>query len=146
MASEGTRLIPVSQLDQVVGNYTTVRIEQGQLLDTSMIGGSGMLTDGNVAVGATLAAGRYPASGLLPGDVVNLIGVSSDGSGEVIAEGVRVSSATGTDGDVMSGRGIVATFIVPSEDGATVAARAAGESLAVVLVERGASVSDDAEE
>ncbi|NEE02775.1 SAF domain-containing protein [Phytoactinopolyspora halotolerans] len=146
VASEGTRLIPASQLDQVVGSYTTVRIEQGQLLDTSMIGGSGMLTDGHVAVGASLAAGRYPASGLMAGDVVNLVGVSSDGSGEVIAEEVRVSSTTGSEGDVVSGGGIMATFIIPSADAATVAARAFNESLAVVLVERGGSLSDETEE
>jgi hypothetical protein len=142
VASEGTLLIPASQLDQVVGRYTTVRIQQGQLLDTSMIGTSSMLNnDGHVAVGASLAAGRYPASGLLPGDVVNLIAVRQDGTGEVIAERVRVSSATGGGGsDPVAGGGITATFIVPTSSHATVAAWAANNNLSVALVERGSAV------
>lgn len=145
VASENTLLIPSSQLDRVVGQYASVRLAPGQLLDTSMLGGSGMLTDGLVAIGAALAPGYYPASGLVPGDVVDLITVRDDGTGEVIAERVRVSSANGagSGGDPVSGGGITATFIVSAEDRATVAASAASNTLAVALLERGGAVGGE---
>ncbi|NED96308.1 flagellar biosynthesis protein FlgA [Phytoactinopolyspora alkaliphila] len=142
VASEGTLLIPASQLDRVVGQFSTVQVEPGQLLDTSMIGGSGMLTDGNAAVGAALANGRFPASGLHPGDVVDLVAVRQDGTGEIIADRVRVSSVSGAGGgsDPVAGGGINATFIVPVADRAEVAAWASNNALSVVLIERGTAV------
>ncbi|WP_158542632.1 SAF domain-containing protein [Phytoactinopolyspora halophila] len=147
VASEGTLLIPASQMDRVVGQYSTVRISEGQLLDTSMLGGSGMLVDGHAAVGASLEIGRYPASGLRPGDIVDLIAVRSDGGGEVISQGARVSSVSGGgDGgaDSTVSSGIQATFIVPAAERATVASWAANNGLAVAVIERGAAVDDDA--
>lgn len=145
VASEGTLLIPANQLDRVVGQYTTVRISEGQLLDTSMVGGAGMLVDGYAAVGAALEPGRYPASGLMAGDVVDLVAVSSDGDGEVISEGARVSSVAGVGGEATSSSsGLQATFIVPGPERAAVAAWAVNNGLAVVLVERGSAVGDDA--
>jgi hypothetical protein len=144
VASEGTLLIPASQLDRVVGQYTTVRLEPGQLLDTSMIGGSGMLTEGYAAVGAALAHGRFPASGLRPGDIVDLVAVRQDGTGEVVADRVRVSSVSNSGGgsDPIAGGGTSATFIVPSANRAEVAALASNNALAVVLIERGSAVAE----
>lgn len=136
VASEGTRLIPASQSNIFSGKYARVSISKGQLLDSAMLTATALLQPGSVAVGASLASGRMPASGLLPGDVVQLVRVA-DGIGKVLVEQARVSSYHAAD-RANTGSGVAAaTFIVPSQDGAQIAAVAAAGDLAVVLVERG---------
>ncbi|MGH8824300.1 MAG: SAF domain-containing protein [Jiangellaceae bacterium] len=141
VASEGTLLIPESQLEQLVGTYARVEIHQGQLIDTAMVGGSGMLQPGMVATGAALGPGRLPASGLLAGDLVDLVRVG-DGVGEVIVEDVRVSSTAETDTSA-AGATTRVTFIVDRSDAAEVAAVAAADQLAAVLVTRGEAIDQD---
>lgn len=142
VAGQDTLLIPASQLDQLVGQYTRVEIRDGQLIDTQMVGGSGMLQPGKVAVGAALAPGRLPANGLEPGDVVDLVRVG-DGEGEVIVEEARVSSANqGADSTAGGAAGYVVTFIVARDDAATVSAVGAANQLAAVLVSRGSALGD----
>ncbi|MCV2394542.1 SAF domain-containing protein [Actinotalea sp. M2MS4P-6] len=136
VASEGTLLIPAGQLDQVVGQYARVPIAAGQLLDTTMLSASGALQPGLVAVGAGLAAGRMPASGLQPGDVVELVRVG-DGTGTVLVPDAYVSSSSTGSEDQLGSGGTVVTFIVDESEGAEVAAVAADGSLAAVLVSRG---------
>jgi Flp pilus assembly protein CpaB len=135
VASEGTMLIPASQEAELVGQYARVTITSGQLIDTAMVMASGVLQPGSVAVGASLAAGRVPASGLQPGDIVDLIAVSG-GQGQVLAEGVLVSSFVSAPSGT-GGSSSTATFIVDHGDGARIAAVNAVGELAVVLVERG---------
>ncbi len=137
VASEGTKLIPAAQKDELVGQYARVTIRDGQLIDTAMVMPTGALRPGSVAVGASLAAGRVPASGLEPGDVVDLVSVS-DGAGEVLAAGVTVSSYVASE-NTTSGPAATATFIVERADSARIAAVNAAGDLAVVLVERGSA-------
>ncbi|WP_051426173.1 SAF domain-containing protein [Jiangella gansuensis] len=146
VASELDTLIPESQLDQVVGQYARVSLRSGQLIDTTMLGPSGLLTDGTAAVGASLAPGFLPAGGLQEGDVVDLVSIAT-GSGEVIVEDARVSSAVSSDGSsaTSGATGVVATLIVDREDEAEVAAVAAQNQLVVTLVERGAPVGAEEE-
>jgi Flp pilus assembly protein CpaB len=144
VASEGTLLIPESQLSQVVGQYASRSIEPDQLIDTAMLQTSGMLTEGSVAVGASLAAGRMPASGLFAGDVVDLISVDADGKGRVIVENARVSS-TGAPAstDSPAGAASIITVIVERDDAPEVAAANAGGQLSVVLVSRGTDLGTE---
>jgi flagella basal body P-ring formation protein FlgA len=142
VAGEDTLLIPASQLDQLVGQYARVEIRDGQLIDTQMVGDSGLLQPGRVAVGAALAPGRLPASGLQSGDVVDLVRVG-DGEGEVIVEEAIVSSANeGADSTAGGAAGYVVTFIVDRDDAATVSAVGAANQLAAVLVSRGSAIGD----
>lgn len=136
VASEGTRLVPASQEDQLVGQYARVTITSGQLMDTAMLTPTAALQPGSVAVGAALGSGRVPASGLQAGDVVDLIAVS-DGQGEVLAEGVLVSSFVTADQTGAGSGSATATFIVDHADAPRIAAVNAAGELAVVLVERG---------
>jgi SAF domain len=137
VASEGTLLLPASQQGLVVGQYAKISVTKGQLLDSSMLAGAGMLHSGEVAVGASLAVGRFPASGLAAGDKVQLVQVA-DGHGEVIVPDALVSSvyAPGSTSTGSSGASTV-TFIVAAAKGAQVAAIAADGGLAAVLVSRG---------
>lgn len=144
VAAEDTALVPESQQHRVYGNYASTTINQGQLLDSYMVSGEGFLDDGRVAVGAALAVGRYPAEGLQPGDVVNLVRVTDDGASTLVS-GASVSwvggTATGEDAARQGGSAILTlTVMVDSDDAAKVAAANMNSQLAVVLVERGAGV------
>lgn len=141
VSSEGTLLIPESQLELLVGKYARVEIHEGQLIDTAMIQEIGMLRSGTVAAGATLGPGRLPASGLFAGDVVDLIRVG-DGEGTVIVEDVRVSSAGGPDTTAVGATTSV-TFILDREDAAEVAAVGVADQLVAVLVSRGEALDED---
>ncbi|TDE00034.1 SAF domain-containing protein [Jiangella asiatica] len=146
VASEDTDLIPESQLDQVVGQYARVELVSGQLLDTTMLAGAGLMTEGRAAVGASLAPGFLPAGGLREGDVVDLVSIVS-GSGEVVVEDARVSSVYTVEGQAAENgaTGVVATFVVDREDEAEVAGLAALNQLVVTLVERGAPLAAEEE-
>lgn len=142
VAAEGTLLVPASQTEAVVGQYASGTIRAGQLLDTSMLTGSALLQPGSVAVGASLAVGRFPASGLQPGDVVQLVSVA-DPQGVVLVEDALVSSYyEPASGGATGGGGVVVTFILDDSDGAQIASVASAGDLAVVLVQRGVSRED----
>lgn len=142
VAAEGTRLIPASQLDQLVGQYATVAISEGQLIDTAMVAGSGLLEPpDSVAVGATLAPGRTPAGALRQGDVVDLVRVR-DGEGTVLVSEARVGRVvSGGGSDPVGGAGVTLTLFVNRSDAPTVSAVAAAGELSVVLIERGVPTS-----
>ncbi|ROS30730.1 SAF domain-containing protein [Cellulomonas sp. PhB150] len=135
VAAEGTHLVAADDKDQVVGRFARVSLVSGQLLDTTMLTDTAPLQPGSVAVGAALADGRMPASGLQPGDIVQLVQVG-DGKGTVLVPDAAVSSVRTSD-SVNTG-GTVVTLIVDQAAGAQVAAVAADGSLAVTLVSRGA--------
>lgn len=133
VAAEGTLLVPADRRDEVVGQRARVSISSGQLVDTSMLTQAGALREGTVAVGAALPVGRVPASGLLAGDIVQLVQVA-EGDGEVVVAEARVSSAFQQESGGVQGGATVATFIVDEDDGARVAGVAAAGELAAVLV------------
>jgi len=140
VAAEGTALVPAADKDQVVGRFARVPLVAGQLLDTTMLTDTAILQPGTVAVGAALADGRMPASGLQPGDVVQLVRVG-DGQGTVLVPDARVSSVRTSD-SVSSGSTVV-TLIVKEAVGAQVAAVASDGALAVTLVSRGTPIGED---
>ncbi len=141
VAAEGTGLIPASQSGLVAGRHARTSIAAGQLLDTTMLVDSGPLQPGVVAVGASLAAGRMPASGLETGDVVQLVQVA-DGEGRILVDDARVGGYRENESGGLGSSAATVTFIVPESDGAQVAAVAAAGELAVVLVERGTPMED----
>ena len=136
VASEGTLLVPAAQQSQVLGRYARVGLTKGQLLDTAMLTKDEPLQSGQVAVGAALAAGRVPASGLQPGDIVQLVSVAEAG-GTVLVDDARVSSTRDSDATGGSNGSLFATFILQGKDAPDVAAVAAAGDLSVVLVKRG---------
>ena len=142
VAAENTLLVPASQQDQVVGRYARLALAQGQLLDTSMLTDSGLLRSGTVAVGGAFQPGRMPASGLQPGDVVQLVNVADPVAPSVVVADARVSSVKAAESTSMTAATVV-TFVVDAAQGAPVASLAASGDLAVVLVSRGTPVGSD---
>lgn len=142
IAEEGTLLIPADQKDLVLGQYANITVTAGQLLDTTMLTGTRTLEDGKVAVGASLAPGRMPASGLAAGDVVQLVQVS-EGEGKVLVPDALVSSAASPDAATSGTSATTVTFIVDEADGARIAGVGAEGQLAAVLVTRGAPLDGE---
>ena len=147
VAAEDTKLIAQSAQPSVVGQYTRVALVKGQLLDSAMITKDQALQPGEVAVGAALAGGRMPASGLQAGDIVQLVGVG-DASGDsadgtVIVEKARVSSTRESESGGASSSTTFVTFAVSGNDAPDVATVAAAGDLAVVLVSRGTPIDED---
>ncbi|PZF80515.1 SAF domain-containing protein [Jiangella anatolica] len=137
VASENTRLIPESQLDDVTSRYARVSLAEGQLLDTTMLTQQAPLTEGRVAVGAFLGQGFLPARGLQAGDIVDLVSIVT-GEGEAVVEGARVASARTAEGAGQGGgSGSMVTLLVDRADAATIGGLAATNQLVVTLVERG---------
>lgn len=136
VASDLDTLVPESQMSQLVGKQATKQVFAGELITAPVLyeRAGGWLVEGNVAVGASLAPGRMPATGLEMGDIVKLVRVV-DGSGEVLVEEARVSRRSG--GDDTGSSPTVVTFIVTPEQAPKVAGVAANGELAAVLVSRG---------
>jgi hypothetical protein len=139
MASEGVRVIPAGQASAVIGRYAGQEIAPGRLIDGGMLSTSGLLTEGQAAVGLALQPGRFPAGGLKTGDVVQVVR-SLDGVGKVLAPraviGSVKSSSEGAFGSSGSSTTSV-TAIVSERLAPAVAAAAMADQVSLVLISRG---------
>jgi SAF domain len=142
VAGDGLAMIPADQAGRVIGQYASTRIAAGRLIDDDMLNGSGLLAPGMAATGLSLAPGRFPASGLESGDVVQVVR-TNDGQGKVISARAVIGSvqtpAEGVFGD--SSQNTVVTVIVPQAEAAAVGAAGAADSVVLVLLTRGEPVS-----
>jgi flagella basal body P-ring formation protein FlgA len=139
MASEGVTVIPADDASKVIGRYASQEIPQGRLIDGGMLNTAGLLTSGQAAVGIALQAGRYPANGLRPGDVVQVVR-SVDGNGKVIAErGIVGTVDKPSEGAFGAGSNsaTVVTVVVPERLAAAVAAAGMADQVSLILIERG---------
>lgn len=147
VAAEGLDLLPASQVDQLVGRYTSVAVPAGRLMDPAMLTDSSLFGDGDAAVGMVLEPGRMPASGLSPGDVVAVVRVV-DGEPTVLTDEAVVSradSASAAEPGSFVGGGApsgavgatTVTLVVSPEAYPDVAAASVEGSAAVVLLRRG---------
>jgi hypothetical protein len=141
VAADGLDLIPASRQGEAIGRFAAVPIPQGRLIDHRMLAASGLLRAGKAAVGMVLKPGQTPASGVQPGDVVNVVRLGQD-TGTVIAKNAVVSSVragdTGAFGTTTGDT--TATVIVDVAESTDVATAAAGNRVALVLLTRGSAV------
>lgn len=146
VASEGLGLVPEDEAGLVVGSFARVAIDEGQLIDRGMAISSPALADGIVSIGASLDAGRIPARGLQPGDIVRLISTETS-TGETLYAEARISSFVSSGVDSMDGTagGTVSLLVPesPAEDIDRLAAVIAADQLTVVLVDRGVPFQED---
>ena len=140
VSAEIRTLVPASQIDQVIGRTVRVEVTKGQLLDTSQLTTGPVPGQGAQVVGATLEAGRFPASGLGPGDVVDLVDTSI---GAVLAQDVQVLDAVPrSDGAKDWSSGAVVSLIVPQARAANLATLGASGNVAVILTARNQPIGD----
>lgn len=139
IASSGVTVIHADQTRQVIGRYATTKIASGRLIDAEMLSTTGLLTDGKGAVGISLQPGRYPASGLDPGDLVQVVR-SVEGVGKVISDQAVVGTVQ-TPGNSVFGAStssnVVVTVVVSQADAPAVAAASAAQQVSLVLLRRG---------
>jgi Flp pilus assembly protein CpaB len=139
MATEGVTVIPADHASEVIGRFASQEIAPGRLLDTKMLNTSGLLTEGQAAVGVALQTGRFPAGGLETGDVVQVVR-SVDGVGKVIAARAVVGSVRKpSEGAFGSGGSntTAVTVVVSDRVSPAVAAAAMADQVSLVLLRRG---------
>ena len=104
VSADVSGLIPVTNIDQVVGRTARVEISKGQLVDTSQIATENLPGSDQQVVGVSLEAGRVPASGLTAGDVVDIVSVVN-GSGSSGASAANPGPGSGGGSGSSSGSG-----------------------------------------
>ncbi len=80
------------QMSQVVGRVALVDLPAGTLLTRDLVADAVAIEAGDGVAGLSLEPGQYPALGLAPGDIVNVVRAGDDATGEegqdaVIARG-----------------------------------------------------------
>lgn len=149
-----------ADLNTVVGRVALVDLAPGTLLTRSLVADRPALEDGDGIVGLSLEPGGYPAMGLSPGDLVNVIRTvdpadpltesSTDDDTDDADEasgGSGSTRTTGAAGDVVIARGatvvsveelssdrLLVSILAPEGDAVAVAARAGSGSLRLVQV------------
>ncbi len=117
-------LVPVSSLDALVGRVATIDLQPGTLMQAGMWSDMPQLATGEEAVGALLAAGRFPA-GLARGDLA--IAAPIDSSVATPSTIVRVIAVQAeSNGDLL------VTLAVAQVDSVAVAQLAATNQLLLV--------------
>ena len=103
-AASSNTLIPASRADEIVGQIARVELTKGEFVQTTQITDSSPTADGHTIVGLSLEAGRFPAGGLSPGDVVDIVSVVN-GSGSSGASAANPGPGSGGGSGSSSGSG-----------------------------------------
>jgi hypothetical protein len=144
VASSDVSLIAADRAGSVLGKYATQTIPGGRLIDEAMLGGSGFLTPGRVALGIVIKPGNAPAAGLRTGDTVKVYR-AVDGAGTLLTDNATVagvSSEERSGGLGGGGGGDTAVTIVVDDDGnsqlsAKIGAASLAGQIVLGLAERG---------
>ncbi len=116
-------VIPAASESSVVGSTATVSIEPGTLLTGADYGHSQPLPAGTAIVGAALKIGQLPATGVVPGQHVMVVGTgASCASGQpgALLSGVTVGPAIGDAGVQPSGASAGGSGAVSPSGGSSV--------------------------
>lgn len=121
------------QMSQVVGRVALVDLPAGTLMTRGLVADAVGIEAGDGVAGLSLEPGQYPALGLAPGDIVNVVRSAEDATGEdtdsVIARKATVLAVE----DLASDRKLVSIAAVEA-DAEAVASAAGGGALRLVLV------------
>ncbi|SKB03769.1 SAF domain-containing protein [Aeromicrobium choanae] len=148
VASESDLIVPVGAENNVLGTYARVPLNEGQLLDTSMLVRTNPLSGGQRAeVGVPLVEGRVPDD-LDSGDLVRVVRI---GEGDrpsqplALALVIRPPVSSGGGGVLGGGNdaeGSAATLLVPLEVADAIVDAAGNNRIGMSLVDRGVAVTD----
>lgn len=127
--------VPQASSADIIGRVAVTDLDAGTIVSRRLVAERVALAAGDGVVGLALDPGQYPASGLLPGDRVNVVTALavSDGEGEgaaLVASGGEVFSVEPLGGQ---GRQFI-SLKMPEEDANRVAAAAERGPLRLVLV------------
>lgn len=121
------------QMSQVVGRVALVDLPAGTLVTRGLVADAVAIEVGDGVAGLSLEPGQYPALGLAPGDLVNVVRSADDAAGgegdSVIARNATVFAVE----DLASDRKLV-SIMTSEADAEAVASMAGSGSLRLVLV------------
>lgn len=121
------------QMSQVVGRVALVDLPAGTLVTRGLVADAVAIEVGDGVAGLSLEPGQYPALGLAPGDLVNVVRSADDSAGgegdSVIARNATVFAVE----DLASDRKLV-SVMTSEADAEAVASVAGSGSLRLVLV------------
>ena len=152
-----------ADLNTVVGRVALVDLAPGTLLTRSVVADRPALEDGDGIVGLSLEPGGYPAMGLSPGDLVNVVrtvdpsdpisgttaddttddddpdeatggGSGSGRTGAAVGDVVIARGATVVSVEELSSDRLLVSILAPEGDAVAVAARAGSGALRLVQV------------
>ena len=121
------------QSSEVVGRVALVDMPVGTLITRDLVADATNLKRGDGVVGLSLEPGQYPATGLAPGDRVDVVRSPEDGGGSVKSAVIVRDATVYAVEDLGSDRQLVS--IKAGQDDAEAVAAAAGGSLRLVLVQ-----------
>jgi hypothetical protein len=131
-------LIPWSEAQTYIGQYTTTRLYKDQFVTKDNFTSDKPIPDGGALVGVSLEGGRAPSDGIGVGDIVSVIRVptanqdASPAQTLVTAAEVTASSGAISDEQTNANTTLNVTVLVPTEKATAVAAAAAAKTLVLV--------------
>ena len=142
-AGPGVKLIPASQMRQVIGQIAGTALHPGMLLTASELTTLSPPAPGQVLVALPMRPSGVPASGLAPGDRVLVVATpgvqgqagSSSGATALATPvgGVVVAASRGVNSDGF----VVVDIVVAAADGPAVAQQASTGQFALIVTRRG---------
>jgi hypothetical protein len=140
-AASGVRMVPGSQLPEVVGNRAAVDLRQGSLLTPSQLTGDVTPRPGQALVTVAVKPSQLPPRGLTPGTPVSVIATpgaqgqeGTGGGAAVLTRDVPAIVDQVAGPDVEGFRSI--SLIVAQADAAAVARQASTGRVAVIVTAR----------
>jgi Flp pilus assembly protein CpaB len=139
----GVLAIPATAVDSVMGRRVAVPVESGTLLTPGDLAHGSYVPPGDAVVGVALKQGQLPATGVAPGQYVDVVMTGSPGSpftasptgggpGTILAPGVLVSAVTQP--SASSGSDIEVVSLVMSRALAPIIASASAANQAALVV------------
>lgn len=134
-------VIPLEEIDTVVGKTAAVDLLEGQTLTTAMVASEVVPTAEQATVGLALDPDRVPAAGLGAGDFVGIVAVPGDSKTEVLDSDLDrptfladAAEVFGIGGEATSGGEVLVTVIVDAADAGRISAYATQNRVALVEV------------
>lgn len=123
-------------LDSVVGQTAVVHLLPNMLLQRSMVTTGAGLSMAEAQVGVVVKSGQIPADGLVPGDVVEVVRLTSASSAQPVPPQVLVDRArvAASRADPAQAGGTLLTLVVSRERAVAVAAASGTGQVALVKV------------
>ena len=132
-ADTGLARLDVDRIDAVIGQLALVDLPAGSLVTPSLVVDAAIVGDGQGIVGLSLDPGAYPATGLAPGDRVNVVRAldvaALDEAPVVIATDTTVFAV-----EALSSDRLLVSVLTDQADAERVAASAASGGLRLVMV------------
>ena len=134
-------VIPLEEIDSVVGKAAAVDLLAGQTLTTAMVASDIVPTAEQATVGLALDPDRVPAAGLEAGDFVGIVAVPGDSKTEVLDSDLDrptlladAAEVFEVGGEATSGGEVLVTVIVDAADAGRISAYATQNRVALVEV------------